>query len=69
MTETFAFACGNCKICGKRIAMMDVEFEYVCAMIDEGSYDPAEISTVLDNMFYEKFGMSCSDVVRAISMH
>ena len=48
---------------------MDVEFEYVCARIDEGSYDPAEISTVLDNMFYEKFGMSCSDVVRAISMH
>ena len=49
--------------------MRDMEFEHVCAMIGEGSYDPTEISTVLDNMFYEKFGMSCSDVVRIMSMH
>lgn len=42
--------------------MRDVEFEYICAMIVEGIYDPAEISTALDNMFYERFGMSCDDV-------
>ena len=49
--------------------MRDKEFERICIMICEGNYDPSGIPAALDNMFYEMFGMSCSDVVSALSMH
>ena len=48
--------------------MKDMEFECICAKIFEGSYDPADISPDLDNIFYEKFGMSCCDIVSAIDI-
>ena len=48
--------------------MKDMEFESICAKICEENYDPADIPADLDNMFYENFGMSCCDVVSAISM-
>ena len=63
--KSFAFACENCKICRKTIAMKDMEFECICAKICEGIYDPADIPADLDNLFYENFGMSCYDVVSA----
>ena len=53
----------------KRIAMKDTEFECICAMICEGKFDMADVPPALDNMFYERFGMSCSDIVSAFSMH
>lgn len=49
--------------------MNDKEFECICAMICEGSFDPADVPAALDNMFYERFGMSCVDIVSAFSMH
>ena len=49
--------------------MKDMEFESICAKIFEGSYDHADIPTGLDNLFYERFGMSCNEVVSAVSMH
>ena len=47
--------------------MRDVEFEMICIMIYEGRYSPAEVPPEMDNMFYERFGMSCADLVNAIS--
>ena len=47
--------------------MKDVEFDMICIMIYEGRYSPADIPPVLDNMFYEIFGMSCDDVANAVS--
>ena len=47
--------------------MRDVEFEMICIMIYEGRYSPAEVPPAMDNMFYERFGMSCADLVNAIS--
>ena len=49
--------------------MSETDFENICVMICEGRYDQAEIPVALDNMFYERFGMSCSEVVSAFSMH
>ena len=43
--------------------MSETDFETICALICEGKYDPADISPAMDNMFYERFGMSCSEVV------
>ena len=45
--------------------MKDVEFDMICIMIYEGRYSPADIPPVLDNMFYEKFGLSGKEVVEA----
>ena len=47
--------------------MRDVEFEMICIMIYEGRYSPAEVTPAMDNMFYERFGMSCADLANAIS--
>ena len=46
--------------------MKDVEFEMICIMIYEGGFYPADVSPALDNMFYERFGMSCAEVVNAV---
>ena len=46
--------------------MKEVEFDMICIMIYEGRYSPADIPPVLDNMFYERFGMSCDDVANAV---
>lgn len=48
--------------------MRDVEFDMICIMIYEGRYSPADIPPALDNMFYEKFGMSCTDLASAVTM-
>ena len=47
--------------------MKDVEFEMICIMIYEGGFSPADVPPALDNMFYEIFGMSCSDVANALA--
>ena len=47
--------------------MRDLEFDMICTMIYEGRYSPADIPPVLDNMFYERFGMSCDDVANAVA--
>ena len=49
--------------------MKDVEFDMICIMIYEGRYSPADIPPALDNMFYERFGMSCHDVANAVAGH
>lgn len=46
--------------------MKEVEFDMICIMIYECRYSPADIPPVLDNMFYERFGMSCDDVANAV---
>jgi hypothetical protein len=46
--------------------MKDVEFDMICIMIYEGRYSPADVPPALDNMFYERFGMSCAEVVNAV---
>ena len=47
--------------------MKDVEFDMICIMIYEGRYSPADVPPALDNMFYERFGMSCAEVVNAVA--
>jgi hypothetical protein len=47
--------------------MKDVEFDMVCIMICEGRYSPADVPPALDNMFYERFGMSCAEVADAVA--
>ena len=47
--------------------MKDVEFDMICIMIYEGRYSPAEVPPAMDNMFYERFGMSCTDLVNAVT--
>ena len=47
--------------------MKDVEFDMICIMIYEGWYSPADVPPALDNMFYERFGMSCAEVVNAVA--
>ena len=47
--------------------MKDVEFDMICIMVYEGRYSPADVTPTLDNMFYERFGMSCSEVVNAVA--
>ena len=49
-----------------KAVMKDVEFDMICIMIYEGRYSPADVPPVLDNMFYERFGMSCDDVANAV---
>ena len=49
--------------------MRDVEFDLICIMIYEGRYTPADVPPALDNMFYERFGMSCAELVNAITRH
>ena len=49
--------------------MKEVDFDMVCIMIYEGRYFPAEVPPALDNMFYERFGMSCHDVADAVAGH
>lgn len=49
--------------------MKDLEFDMFCIMIYEGRYFPADVPPALDNMFYERFGMSCADVADAVSRH
>ena len=61
LAETASFA-------ENKSLMKDMEFECICAKICDGSYEPADISADLDNLFYENFCMSCLDVVLAISM-
>lgn len=61
LAETASFA-------ENKSLMKDMEFECICAKIFEGSYDPTDISPDLDNIFYEKFGMSCCDIVSAIDI-
>lgn len=46
--------------------MSDVEFDMICIMIYEGRYSPVDIPPALDNMFYEKFGMSCADLANIL---
>ena len=48
--------------------MRDLEFDLICIMIYEGRYSPADVTPAMDNMFYERIGMSCADLVNAISM-
>ena len=47
--------------------MRDVEFDLICIMIYEGRYTPADVPPALDNMFYERFGMSCADLINAVT--
>lgn len=47
--------------------MKDVEFDMICIMIYEGRYSPADVPPALDNMFYERFGMSCADLADAVA--
>ena len=47
--------------------MKDVEFDMICIMIYEGRYSPADVPPAMDNMFYEKFGMSCTDLADALT--
>ena len=49
--------------------MRDLEFEMICTMIYEGRYFPADVPPAMDNMFYERFGMSCVDFINAITTH
>jgi hypothetical protein len=49
-----------------KAVMKDVEFDMICIMIYEGRYSPADVPPALDNMFYERFGMSCAEVVNAV---
>ena len=49
--------------------MKDVEFDLIFIMIYEGRYSPAEVPPAMDNMFYERFGMSCTDLVNAVTRH
>ena len=50
-----------------KAVMKDVEFDMICIMVYEGRYSPADVPPTLDNMFYERFGMSCDDVANAVS--
>ena len=50
-----------------KAVMKDVEFDMICIMVYEGRYSPADVPPTLDNMFYERFGMSCSEVVNAVA--
>ena len=50
-----------------KAVMKDVEFDMICIMIYEGRYSPADVPPALDNMFYERFGMSCAEVVNAVA--
>ena len=50
-----------------KAVMKDVEFDMVCIMICEGRYSPADVPPALDNMFYERFGMSCAEVADAVA--
>ena len=61
LAETASFA-------ENKSLMKDMEFECICTKIFEGSYDPTDISPDLDNIFYEKVGMSCCDIVSAIDI-
>lgn len=44
-----------------------MKFESICASICEGSYDPSQVSPDMDNLFYERFGMSSMDVAYRLS--
>ena len=59
----------SARFAGTKAVMKDVEFDMICIMIYEGRYSPADVPPALDNMFYERFGMSCVDIVSAFSMH
>lgn len=52
-----------------KTVMTDVEFDMICIMIYEGRYFPAEVPPALDNMFYERFGMSCREAAAIIAKH
>ena len=52
-----------------KAVMKDVEFDMICIMIYEGRYFPAEVPPALDNMFYERFGMSCREAAAMIAKH
>lgn len=52
-----------------KAVMKDVEFDMICIMIYEGRYFPAEVPPALDNMFYERFGMSCREAAAIIAKH
>lgn len=67
--KTLLLLAETARFAKKQFLMRETEFECICAMICDGNYEPADIPTALDNLFYERFGMSCSDVVSAFSMH
>lgn len=51
----------------KRSAMKEVYFERICSMMLEGNDVREDMSYVLDNMFYERFGMSGREIYDQLS--
>ncbi|MBQ3251231.1 MAG: hypothetical protein IJB05_08820 [Bacteroidales bacterium] len=47
--------------------MDEINFERICAMICDGRWGEAGFPVELDNMFYERFGMSGEDVMKTFS--
>ncbi len=61
------FCLPNVPALQKTNAMDEINFERICAMICDGRWGEAGFPAELDNMFYERFGMSGDDVLSAFS--
>jgi len=61
------FFCLNPQDLQKNDTDMEMKFERICASICEGRYDPSQVSPDMDNLFYERFGMSSMDVACRLS--
>ena len=42
--------------------MKEKDFEKMCSLMFDGSHECEKVSYTLDNMFYERFGMSCREI-------
>ena len=51
----------------KTNVMDEINFERICAMICDGRWEETGFPVELDNMFYERFGMSGEDVMKSFS--
>ena len=61
------FCLSNVAALRKTNAMDEINFERICAMICDGRWEEAGFPVELDNMFYERFGMSGEDVMKSFS--
>lgn len=46
--------------------MLEKEFEYLCESICSGDRSARRVSTVMNNLFYERFGMSYSEIIEQL---
>lgn len=54
-------------LCKKDTDMIEKEFDELCAAVCSGGLLETEVSSVINNLFYERFGMSYLEVAECIS--